>query len=115
MSHNPVSHIRIGKHKLIEYEVAKEQCSALGRAGRELHKLLQLFDADRQQGFQQFPEQQHLQRLTEAAMALMMTREYLGFQHENLAWIVQEFNLPEAVAAGLDIAKPEGYLGRSGR
>ncbi|QSX34758.1 hypothetical protein JYB87_05850 [Shewanella avicenniae] len=115
MSSNPVSQIHIGKHKLIEYEVAKEQCSALGRAGRTLQKLLAQFNDDRQQGFVRLMEAQHITQLTEAAMALMMTREYLGFQYENLEWIVQEFNLPNAVVERLDIPKPAGYLGRSGR
>ena len=115
MSDNPVSHIRLGKHKLVEYEVAKEQCSALGRAGRALTKQLTAYANDRQQGFQNHTEAQHVERLTEAAMALMMSREYLGFHHANLEWIMQEFDLPDAVKECLVIPKPEGYLGRSGR
>ncbi|WP_417761317.1 hypothetical protein [Shewanella sp.] len=115
MSDNPVSHIRIGKHKLIEYEVAKEQCSALGRAGRELRRLLAAFYADEQQQFTQLSQPQHIQQLTDATLALMMTREYLGFQHANLDWIVQEFSLPAEVVERIDLPKPKGYLGRSGR
>ncbi len=115
MSDNPVSHIRIGKHKLVEYEVAKEQCSALGRAGRELQRLLAAFHTDEQQGFQQLPQQQHVNQLTEATLALMMTREYLGFQHANLDWIMQEFALPAEVIERIALPSPKGYLGRSGR
>lgn len=115
MSDNPVSHIRLGKHKLVEYEVAKEQCSALGRAGRALRQLLTAYEHDRQQGFSAQTETHHLEQLTDAALSLMMSREYLGFQHANLDWIMQEFNLPAAVIERLALPKPQGYLGRGGR
>ncbi|WP_133038134.1 hypothetical protein [Shewanella fodinae] len=105
-----LANLRGSKQTVLEKEIAKEQSTALGKAGRRLKAALEAYEADKTCQFRRHIEEWHIQQLTEAVYALMVTREFLGFVDCNLEWICQQYPLPQAVLKNLAPANQLEYL-----
>ncbi|MCL1073548.1 hypothetical protein [Shewanella dokdonensis] len=105
-----LANLRGSKQTVLEREIAKEQSTALGKAGRRLKATLDAYQTDSACQFRRHTEAWHIQQLTDAVYALMVTREFLGFVDCNLEWICQQYPLPQAVLENLAPAKQLEYL-----
>lgn len=79
----------------IELEIAKEQASALGRAGRKLRLSLENYQGKL---IHDLNTQQKNNLLTEIAnnvWALLIQREFVGFVEGNLKWVRDNYVIPD--------------------
>lgn len=88
----------------IQLEIAREQAEALGLAGKKLQQSIDrfndTFDGEKLSG----TESGLIDEIAERAWALLVQRELLGFRHENLQWIRERFQIPDAVISRLSQA-----------
>ncbi|QUN04855.1 hypothetical protein KDN34_11470 [Shewanella yunxiaonensis] len=107
-----LAQLRGSKQTVLEKELAKEQSTALGKAGRRLTAALEAYQSDKAHQFRRHTEAWHHQQLTEAVYSLMVTREFLGFVDCNIEWICQQYPLPPAVLENLVPKSQMEYLER---
>jgi hypothetical protein len=80
----------------LELEIAREQAETLGLAGKRLQESIdRLNSAGKRQGAA-VQHDELLSEIASRAWALMVQRELIGFKHENLRWIMDRFEIPDA-------------------
>lgn len=82
----------------IELELAKEQASSLGRAGRKLRLSLEAFaefEASQSEGSPRSNTNDHLKKISNNVWELMLQREFVGFVEGNLKWVKANYKIPE--------------------
>ena len=92
---------RSSQYTAIELEIAREQASALGRAGRKLRLSLENYQLKLHKGIDSSEEQKLLKEISENVWALILQREFLGFIKDNMMWIRQNYLIPEAAINSL--------------
>ena len=75
----------------VELEIAREQASALGRAGRKLRVSLEHYEKQRHKNLSQEKEQMCIKEISENLWALILQREFLGFCEGNMEWVRQNY------------------------
>ena len=86
---------RSGKHTAIELEIAKEQASALGRAGKKLRLSLENYQRKIDQGTIVKEDETMLSEISKNVWELILQREFIGFIDGNLQWIRDNYVIPE--------------------
>ena len=89
----------------LELEIAREQAESLGRAGQRLQKSIDEFDRALQLRGDARDDEGHLREIASRAWELMVQRELVGFTHDNLQWVIDRFDIPEAALSKL--GRPE--------
>jgi len=69
---------RSSQHSAIELEIAREQASALGRAGRKLRVSLEQYECRRHIGLSKNEENILIKEISENVWALMLQRFEMG-------------------------------------
>ena len=93
------------KLNALELEMAKEKSSALGIAGKELRRSIELYrqsisaDAAAAGGRERL-----LDAVTTNIQALIVQRELVGFVHENMRWVIQTYDPPKEALLKLGIS-----------
>ncbi len=85
---------RTHKNTAIEVEVAREQASALGRAGKTLRLSLEAYEKVKNANISQDDRRGHITRIYEHAWALILQREVLGFTENNIQWVKDNYVIP---------------------
>ena len=84
------------RHSALEFEIVKEQASALGIAGRKLNEALErYYRSEKEQSEEDLEDL--LNDVVDKVWGLLLQREFLGFLHDNVDWISKKYNIPEAV------------------
>ena len=92
---------RSSQHSAIELEIAREQASALGRAGRKLRISLEYYESQRHKGLSGNEENSLIKEISENVWALMLQREFLGFIEDNMKWVRENYVIPDAAIKNL--------------
>lgn len=92
---------RSSHHSAIELEIAREQASALGRAGRKLRISLEAYESKRHTELSESEEKSLLKDISENVWALILQREFLGFIENNLNWVREHYVIPNAAIESL--------------
>ncbi len=79
----------------LEFEIAQEHAEALGLAGKRLQESIDRFNAAHQDSGVT-ASGDLVREIASRAWALMVQRELIGFKHENLRWLLEHFDIPEA-------------------
>lgn len=87
---------RSNKHGAVELEIAREQASALGRAGKKLRISLEIYESKRVEVVSEKEEQALISDISDNLWGLMLQREFLGFTNDNISWIKSNYVIPEA-------------------
>lgn len=84
-------------HEAVLQELAGERAHALGRAGLRLKDALAEYRAARETGAD--PEQidAALRQARDAAWALVVQREAIGFRSRDFGWLREHWQVPEEV------------------
>lgn len=85
----------------IEVEIAREQASSLGRAGKKLRISLERYEAQRHNVLNESDERAHINEISESVWALMLQREFLGFIENNVNWVRENYIIPDAAIENL--------------
>lgn len=96
---------RGSKNSALELEIKKEQASALGRAGRKLRLSLEAYDDKQKTLLDPAEDQRLLDEISANVWALLLQREFLGFNHGNREWLLNKYCIPEGVLCGLGATK----------
>ena len=80
------------RHSTIELEIAKEQASSLGRAGKKLRLSLENY----QQNLHKPNQSNLIHEISSNLWELIIQRELTGFVEGNLDWIRQNYHIPDA-------------------
>ena len=83
------------KHSAIELEIAKEQASALGRAGRKLRLSLESYQSKFDRNFNTEQKNELLCEIADNVWALVLQREFVGFIEGNLKWVRENYVIPD--------------------
>ena len=86
---------RSGKHTAIELEIAKEQASALGRAGKKLRLSLENYQRKIDQNADIKKEKVLLDEISNNVWELILQREFIGFIEGNLKWVRENYVIPD--------------------
>lgn len=92
---------RSSQHSVIELELAREQASALGRAGRKLRISLEHYESLRHCALSENDEKRLIKEISDNVWALMLQREFLGFVGENMKWVRENYLIPDAAIENL--------------
>ena len=87
---------RSSQHGTIELEIAREQASALGRAGRKLRLSLEKYDKQGRHAQSSSEQNSLIKEISENVWALMLQREFLGFIDDNMKWVRAHYVIPDA-------------------
>lgn len=87
----------LGFHNAVEEALAEERANALGRSGRRLEEAIDDHRVLQEVGHAT-PAQLEaaLRAIGEAAWALIVHREAVGFRTDNLGWIRRHYDIPGA-------------------
>lgn len=86
---------RVAKYSAIELEIAREQASALGRAGRKLRLSLESYQIKLDRGLVAEKEDIYLREISNNVWELVLQREFVGFIEGNMKWIKANYSIPE--------------------
>jgi hypothetical protein len=78
----------------IELELAKEQATSLGRAGRKLKTSLEKYNDLLEQSIDVKTEQSLIKEIDNNVWELMLQREFVGFIEGNLQWVKANYVIP---------------------
>jgi hypothetical protein len=87
----------------VELEIAKEQASALGRAGRKLRLSLERYQDGIDEGIEIGLREELLSDIAKDVWALLLQREFIGFVEGNLRWVKDNYVIPEEAIAMLGV------------
>ena len=91
---------RTHKNNAIELEIAREQASALGMAGRALRLSLERYQAFLLNVENEKNDSETLiQDISDKLWALILQREFIGFTSGNLEWVRANYRIPEQAIA----------------
>jgi len=92
----------------LKYELMREQASALGRAGSKLEIALQNYHnfITRSSSSDMTQLTVLLDDIAAKMWALALQRELIGFHHDNLEWIKDTYDIPDAVLGRLGARLP---------
>ena len=85
----------------LELEIAREQAESLGLAGKRLQESIDRHASSVQHNESAACQSKLLGEISNRAWALMVQRELVGFKHEALRWVVDNFDIPEAALSQL--------------
>ena len=96
MKKSAVDSIKGRKMTVVELEIAQEQAESLGLAGKRLREAIERFD--RAVRHQQAPTdyEELLSEVVSRVWALVVQREHIGFKQDNLRWVRDHFEVPDA-------------------
>jgi len=83
------------RHTAIELEIAKEQASALGRAGKKLRLSLENYQKHIDKNLNSEQDESLLDEISNNVWELMLQREFVGFVEGNLKWVRQNYLIPD--------------------
>jgi len=92
---------RSTRYGAIELEIAKEQASALGRAGRKLRLSLEKYETERHKNLNDEQEGELINEISTNVWALLLQREFIGFTDGNIDWVRGNYRIPEAAINSL--------------
>ena len=92
---------RSSNHSAIELEIAREQASALGRAGRKLRISLESYERVRHKNLSENEEKPYINEISENVWSLILQREFLGFINDNIKWVRENYVIPDAAISNL--------------
>lgn len=81
---------------VLDFEIAQEQAEALGLAGKKLQAAIDRFDNAVRERQSAVDDDSLLSDIASRAWALIVQRELMGFKHENLRWVLEHFEIPDA-------------------
>ena len=84
-----------GRHSAIELEIAKEQASALGRAGRKLRLSLENYQGKLNHDLSMDQKNKFFNQIADNVWALVLQREFVGFIEGNLKWVRENYVIPD--------------------
>ena len=92
-------------HALL-YEIRKEQATSLGRAGERLSAALERYRIRTAANEPLGPSDREslIAAVISSIWALAVQRELIGFHHDNLAWIVDVYAVPQVIRHRLGLA-----------
>lgn len=86
---------RSGRHTAIELELAKEQASSLGRAGKKLRLSLEDYQSKLNDELSLEQKDKLLTQISRNVWELMLQREFIGFIEGNLKWVRENYVIPD--------------------
>lgn len=86
---------RAGLPNAIELELAKEQATSLGRAGRKLQVSLENYNKVVKEQPGSLEDQAMIKEISANVWELMIQREFVGFIDGNLEWVKDNYVIPE--------------------
>lgn len=90
----------------LELELAKEKSTALGIAGKQLQNSIAKYRKSISRGSVTSEERGRLlAALAADIQALIVQRELVGLTHDNIQWVVQAYDVPEAALAKLGVVQ----------
>ena len=89
----------------LELEVAREQAASLGRAGKRLQLSIDAFNRAIEREDIPCDDAAHSSAIAARAWELMVQRELVGFTQDNLQWVIDRFEIPDAALRKL--GRPE--------
>ncbi|MFT5137216.1 MAG: hypothetical protein ACI8XV_002253 [Arenicella sp.] len=87
--------ISSSRHTALELEIAREQASTLGRAGRKLRLSLEEYECSLDHGLSKEQKNIFLTEIAKDVWALLLQREFVGFVEGNLNWVMGNYVIPE--------------------
>ena len=84
-----------GQFSAIELEIAKEQASALGRAGKKLRLSLENYQTKLDIGLSLEQENNFLHEISNNVWELVLQREIIGFIEGNMKWVRANYLIPD--------------------
>jgi len=98
--------LQTGKHSALEREIAKEKATALGIAGEKLRNSIEIYRKAISEAAARPEDRARLLASVSANVsALIIQRELVGLIHENLQWVIQNYEIPDEVLAKLGISR----------
>ena len=85
----------------LEREIAQEQAESLGLAGKRLQESIDQHALSVERNESEARQSKLLGDVSNRAWALMVQRELVGFKHEALRWVVENFDIPDAALSQL--------------
>lgn len=83
------------KNGAIELAIAKEQATALGRAGRKLRLSLEQYSKLLEKDLATGEREVAIDEISANTWALVLQREFLGFVDGNLEWVLEHYHIPK--------------------
>lgn len=83
-----------GKQTVIELEIAKEQASSLGRAGKKLRLSLEDYQSKLNSSLSCEQKNRLLNEISNNVWELVLQREFVGFVDGNLKWVRANYVIP---------------------
>ena len=83
------------QHSELEIAIIREQASALGHAGKKLRLALEAYQEMLEGSCNQYQVDLLLDKISIAAWALVLQREFLGFIEGNMEWIQKHYHIPQ--------------------
>jgi len=83
------------RHTAFELEIAKEQASALGRAGKKLRLSLENYQKEIDHNPNMRLDTVMLNEISNNVWELMLQREFVGFIEGNLKWVRDNYAIPD--------------------
>ena len=87
---------RSSHNTAIELEIAREQASALGRAGRKLRLSLESYQDRCNENLTEQEDRLLIKEISANVWALLLQREFLGFTEGNIDWVRAHYSIPKA-------------------
>jgi hypothetical protein len=92
--------LQTGKLNALELEIAKEKATALGIAGKKLEDSIATYKkAISRPDIRSEERDQHLAEVSANVSALIIQRELVGLVHENMPWVIQNYEIPDEALA----------------
>ena len=85
------------RYSALEFEIVKEQASALGIAGRKLQQSIARYHSLIADGISPNDQERHIVEMSTNIRNLLLQREFVGFIHENVSWIKKNYTVPAEV------------------
>jgi len=85
----------LGQPNAIELELAKEQATSLGRAGRKLQLSLETYNKMAEEQPDALEDKAMIKEISDNVWELMLQREFVGFIDGNLEWVKDNYFIPE--------------------
>jgi hypothetical protein len=82
------------RYSALEFEIVKEQASALGIAGRNLQFSLDKYYKETKSTIDKEFEKQLINDISSHLRSLLLQREFVGFVHGNMDWVKKNYNVP---------------------
>ena len=82
--------------KGLEREIAKERAQGLGLTGKKLQRSIDRFNRAVRLRRAMADRESLLREIAWHAWALIVQREVIGFRHDNMRWVRDRFDIPDA-------------------